>query len=41
MLGIINGLFGVDENAYGPVIANIPDDPVEPVTFSFNRNFAE
>lgn len=39
MIGIINGLFGVDEDAYGPVLANIPDDRAEPVTFSLNPNF--
>lgn len=38
-LGIINGLFGVDENAHGPVIAHIPDDSAEPVTFSLNPRF--
>jgi hypothetical protein len=41
MLGIINGLYGVDEDAHGPVVANIPDDPAEPVIFSRNPNFEE
>ena len=39
VLGIINGLFGVDENAHGPVIADVPDDPAEPPVFSLNPNF--
>jgi len=41
MIGIINGFFGVDENAYGPVIANTPDDPAGRVRFSLNPNFKE
>jgi hypothetical protein len=41
MLGVINGLFGADEDAHGPVHANIPDDPADPVTFSWNENFQE
>ena len=40
-IGIINGLFGVDEDAHGPVIANIPDDPSKPVAFLLNPNFHE
>jgi hypothetical protein len=39
MLGIINGLFGVDDEACGPVIASIPEDSAAPVLFSLNSNF--
>lgn len=39
VIGIINGLFGVDENAHGPVIADVPDDPAEPPVFALNPNF--
>jgi len=38
MIRIINGLLGADEDAYGPVRANIPEDLGESVTFSMNPN---
>jgi hypothetical protein len=41
MLGVINGLFGVDENTWGPVIENFPNDTRDPVTFSLNPTFRE
>jgi hypothetical protein len=39
MAGVINGLFGVDEDTHGPVPANIPDGPAAPATISLNSNF--
>ena len=39
MLGIINGLFGIDEDAHGPIIADIAGAPMGPVRFSLNPNF--
>ena len=41
LLGVINGLFGVDENTCGSVIAFIPDDPKAAITFALNPNFTE
>lgn len=41
MIGLINGLFGLDANTRGPVLTNIPDDPTKPVTFLLNPNFEE
>ena len=40
MLGIINGLFGVDENAQGKITGVWdPNDPGAPVTFILNPEF--
>jgi hypothetical protein len=41
LLAIINGLFGVDEDVRGSVIAEFPNGPLEPLMFSLNSNFEE
>lgn len=39
LLGVLNGLFGMDENGMGAIIANIAPYPPGVVSFHINPNF--